>query len=623
MSDLMMTIGGEAAPTAVDLRRDQPGHGRGVRAGARSARAEQLDAAFEAAGEGVPRLARRRGGPPRRAAAAADALMARGRRASAPILTAEQGKPLGEASIEVLGAAIWLPYYANLEIPREVIQDDDSAFVEVVRRPLGVVAAITPWNFPLMLASWKIAPALLAGNTVVLKPSPFTPLATLKLGELLREVLPAGRAQRRQRRRQPRRVDDRAPGAPQGQLHGLGRPPARRWPRGGARPQAGHARARRQRRGDRPRRRRSGRGRREDLRARPSPTTARSARPSSGSTCPRRSTTTWSRRSPSGPRASRSATAPTEGTELGPDQQPAAVRPRAASWSPTPSTAAATAAAGGQAEPGDGYFFEPTILTGVTDGTRIVDEEQFGPALPVISYRDVDDAVARANATNFGLCGSVWGGDAGPRRRGRRAGSSAAPSWVNTHLAARPAPAVRRGQVERHRRGERPLGPLRLHRAQGGVPGQVAQRTCPPSDRRGPAASRGRAPCPLEGVARSVHRRRARRGRRAHRRHGRVPERAGLPAVLQVAGRGGHPGRGAERLPLRRQRRHGRGGEPPRGVAVGPCVGDPPVRRADRHGSFARPGRRVPRRGTRPGAGLRDRTMAHPGGSAGPAGSGR
>src|SRR3546814_4435555 len=61
-----------------------------------------------------------------------------------------------------------LPIY--LEIPRQVIQDDDAAFVEVVQRPLGVVAGITPWNFPLVLASWKIAPALLAGNTMVLKP---------------------------------------------------------------------------------------------------------------------------------------------------------------------------------------------------------------------------------------------------------------------------------------------------------------------------------------------------------------------------------------------------------------------------------------------------------------------
>ena len=62
----------------------------------------------------------------------------------------------------------------------------------ILREPVGVVAAITPWNFPLLLATWKIGPALLAGNTVVLKPSPFTPLTTLKLGELLASQLPPG-----------------------------------------------------------------------------------------------------------------------------------------------------------------------------------------------------------------------------------------------------------------------------------------------------------------------------------------------------------------------------------------------------------------------------------------------
>jgi len=66
----------------------------------------------------------------------------------------------------------------------------------------------------------------------------------------------------------------------------------------------------------------------------------------------------------------------------------------------------ATAVAGGRARDGAGYFYEPTILTDLSDGTRIVDEEQFGPALPVITYRDVDDVIDRANATNFGLSGS-------------------------------------------------------------------------------------------------------------------------------------------------------------------------------------------------------------------------
>ena len=87
---------------------------------------------------------------------------------------------------------------------------------------------------------------------------------------------------------------------------------------------------------------------------------------------------------------------------------------------------------------GPGYFFEPTVLTDVSDGTRIVDEEQFGPALPVIPYRDVDDVVERANATHFGLSGSVWGGDAD--RATEVAGQlECGTAWVNTHLALGPA----------------------------------------------------------------------------------------------------------------------------------------------------------------------------------------
>lgn len=99
--------------------------------------------------------------------------------------------------------------------------------------------------------------------------------------------------------------------------------------------------------------------------------------------------------------------------------------------------AGASAAAGGGPLDRDGYFFEPTILAGISDGVRIVDEEQFGPALPVIPYRDVEEVVERANATHFGLSGSVWGADAD------RAASVAerlecGTAWVNTHLALAP-----------------------------------------------------------------------------------------------------------------------------------------------------------------------------------------
>jgi acyl-CoA reductase-like NAD-dependent aldehyde dehydrogenase len=73
-----------------------------------------------------------------------------------------------------------------------VVEEGTDRRVETRRVPLGVVGGITPWNFPILLAIWKIAPALVAGNTMVLKPSPYTPLCTLKLGELLRDILPAG-----------------------------------------------------------------------------------------------------------------------------------------------------------------------------------------------------------------------------------------------------------------------------------------------------------------------------------------------------------------------------------------------------------------------------------------------
>ena len=108
------------------------------------------------------------------------------------LLTREQGKPRAGAEWEVLGSVAWLRAIAAQSLPDEVLLDDEERRVVTRRTPLGVVGAITPWNFPILLAVWKIAPALVTGNTMVLKPSPFTPLCTLKLGELFNEVLPEG-----------------------------------------------------------------------------------------------------------------------------------------------------------------------------------------------------------------------------------------------------------------------------------------------------------------------------------------------------------------------------------------------------------------------------------------------
>ena len=108
------------------------------------------------------------------------------------LLTMEQGKARAGAEWEIGGSVIWCREIAKQSLAVHVAEETPGRSVETRRVPLGVVGAITPWNFPVLLAIWKIAPALVAGNTIVVKPSPFTPLCTLKLGEVLRDVLPAG-----------------------------------------------------------------------------------------------------------------------------------------------------------------------------------------------------------------------------------------------------------------------------------------------------------------------------------------------------------------------------------------------------------------------------------------------
>lgn len=111
----------------------------------------------------------------------------------AELITREQGRPLHFTLGEVAGAAATFEHYANFEGPAtEVLRDDEQRSVRVERRPLGVIAAITPWNVPIILLVLKLAPALHAGNTLVAKPSEHTPLSTLLLGHLLKDVFPAG-----------------------------------------------------------------------------------------------------------------------------------------------------------------------------------------------------------------------------------------------------------------------------------------------------------------------------------------------------------------------------------------------------------------------------------------------
>jgi acyl-CoA reductase-like NAD-dependent aldehyde dehydrogenase len=128
----------------------------------------------------------------RAAIEAAAKLIFQSAEAIAPLFTMEQGRSLEASKMETMGMSAWFKATARRDLPVEIAHEDARTRCEVHRVPLGVVGAIVPWNSPLLLLGWKLAPALLAGNTIVVKPSPFTPLCTLKLGELLAPLFPPG-----------------------------------------------------------------------------------------------------------------------------------------------------------------------------------------------------------------------------------------------------------------------------------------------------------------------------------------------------------------------------------------------------------------------------------------------
>lgn len=108
------------------------------------------------------------------------------------LLTSEQGKPHAQAQGEIHGAAGISAAQSTLKLEDVISEDSDQRLSRTRRVPVGVVGGIVPWNFPLMMAVQKIIPALMSGCTIVLKPSPFTPLTTLRVAELIADKVPAG-----------------------------------------------------------------------------------------------------------------------------------------------------------------------------------------------------------------------------------------------------------------------------------------------------------------------------------------------------------------------------------------------------------------------------------------------
>ena len=352
----------------------------------------------------------------------------------ARILTLEQGKPLGEAIGEILTATAIFRYFSAQELPLELAEDGKTRRVEIHRRPLGVVAAIVPWNYPVTLLAFKLPAALLAGNTVVVKPAPTTPLTTLLIGELVAQLVPPGVVNVI--------ADDGSLGA---QL--ASHPDVRKVSFTGSTETGQQVMG----------------GAAKDLKritlelggndpaivlADADPiATARQifgiAFTNAGQVCIaiKRVYVHASLYEAFCAELARLADAAQlgdgleQGTTMGPLQnrrQYDHVLDLIGS-----SRADGRIIAGGEALPGPGFFIRPTIIRDVSNGNRIVDEEQFGPVLPVIRFDDEAAAIAMANASKYGLGASVWSADA-ERARFLADGLFAGNIWINQHADLAP-----------------------------------------------------------------------------------------------------------------------------------------------------------------------------------------
>lgn len=188
-----MVIGGQTVEAGASFAVTNPSTGAVV-AHAPNASLADLDTAVAAAKAAFPDWSATGDGERQAACEAVTARLTDHAEELAQLLTAEQGKPLNGlgSRFEMGGAQAWAGHTSGLSLPVKVLQDDEAGRVELHRKPLGVVGSITPWNWPVMIAIWHIMPALRTGNTVVIKPSPYTPLSTLRAVDIMNEVLPAG-----------------------------------------------------------------------------------------------------------------------------------------------------------------------------------------------------------------------------------------------------------------------------------------------------------------------------------------------------------------------------------------------------------------------------------------------
>jgi acyl-CoA reductase-like NAD-dependent aldehyde dehydrogenase len=352
----------------------------------------------------------------------------------ARLLTSEQGKPLADAQFEVGGMAGFFRYLSSLELPMKVIEDSEGRRVEAHRRPLGVVGAIIPWNYPLLILSFKLPLALLAGNTLVVKPAPTTPLATLKFAELVADLLPKGvlnvitdandLGDVLTHHPDVRKISFTGSTATGQKVMASAAETLKRITLELGGNDAGIVL--------------------DDVDPKKvAPGIFEGAFQNSGQVC-LAIKRLYVHESVYDALCDELVTLANnaivddglkQGTKLGPLQNK--MQYEKVKGFLEDARKNGNIVAGGAAMDRPGYFIQPTIVRDIKEGSRLVDEEQFGPVLPLIKYTDTEDALRRANATNYGLGASVWSSD--PKRAYDMASRvEAGTVWINKHLDMAP-----------------------------------------------------------------------------------------------------------------------------------------------------------------------------------------
>lgn len=396
---------------------------------------EQLDSAVEAAQKALPEWGKRSIEARRKVLLECAETLRAHAEELATLLTAEQGKTQAKGINEVMGAAAWLSYTATLDLPVEIIKDDDVSRVEVHRIPIGVVAGIIPWNYPVITAVWKFAPAILAGNTVVLKSSPYTPLATLKMAELISGIIPAG-------------VVNVLSGSDELGKWISSHPGIRKISFTGSTASGKHVAA----------------SAADDLKRLtlelggndPAIVFAgvdiksvaqkvyTACFENCGQVCVaiKRLYLHESIFQPVVDEMVVLAKAEVVGdgsdpaTTIGPLNNLAQLQ-RVMQLLESAKADGGKVLTGGARKGDKGYFYPPTLIVDVQDDNPLVAEEQFGPIVPILSFRDTDELIKRVNNTNFGLAASVWSADL-EQAQTVAAQIEAGTVWINQHLAVIP-----------------------------------------------------------------------------------------------------------------------------------------------------------------------------------------